>query len=71
MVRRVDQTETLAEGFLAELTDAAYRVALRHGIKGTFVDLELDLWQALRQVLHLGESGQPSRVSEEAASWQP
>jgi hypothetical protein len=40
-----------SERFLAELTDAAYRVALRHGFKGSFIDVELDLWKTLRLVL--------------------
>jgi predicted lysophospholipase L1 biosynthesis ABC-type transport system permease subunit len=35
--------ETLA----AELTDAAYPIDLRHGIAGSWVDLELDLWRVL------------------------
>lgn len=42
---------TPTEQFLAELTDAAYRVALRHGLKGSFIDIELDLWATLRSVL--------------------
>jgi hypothetical protein len=45
-----------AEGLLAELTEAAYRVALRHGLKGPFVDVELDLWRELRRVL--GDRGE-------------
>jgi len=40
-----------AEAFLAELTDAAYQTALRHGIKGNFIDLQLEIWAALRQVV--------------------
>src|SRR5262249_28379921 len=39
--------DALLETFVAELTVAAYRVALRAGPRGTWVDLELDLWQAL------------------------
>jgi len=35
------------ENFAAELTRAAYGVALRHGTTGTWVDLQLDLWKAL------------------------
>ena len=31
----------------AELTLAAYRVALRTRTEGTWLDLELDLWRAL------------------------
>jgi hypothetical protein len=43
-----------AEGLLAELAAAAYRVALRHGIKGPFIDVELELWRELRAVLRRG-----------------
>jgi hypothetical protein len=39
--------DRLLENFAADLTVAAYRVALRHGTAGTWVDLELDLWRAL------------------------
>jgi hypothetical protein len=42
-VNRDAPLETLA----AELTFAAYRVALRTRTKGTWLDLELDLWRAL------------------------
>jgi hypothetical protein len=43
--------ESLSETLLAELASAAYRVALRHGLKGPFIDVELDLWHTLRVVL--------------------
>jgi hypothetical protein len=39
------------EQLLAELASAAYQVALRHGLKGPFIDVELDLWRELRAVL--------------------
>jgi hypothetical protein len=39
--------EALLESFAAELTLAAYRVALRTRTRGTWLDLELDLWRAL------------------------
>ena len=42
-VNRDAQLET----FAAELTLAAYRVALRTRTQGTWLDLELDLWRAL------------------------
>jgi hypothetical protein len=45
---RLDGT---AEEFLATLTDAAYRVALKHNRGGNFLDLELELWAALRRVV--------------------
>jgi hypothetical protein len=43
--------ESAQEELLSRLTDAAYRAALRHGIKGSFIDLQLELWQKLREVL--------------------
>ena len=39
----------LLEAFAAELTVAAYRVALRTRTRGAWVDLELGLWSALAE----------------------
>ena len=39
--------DVLLETFAAELTLAAYRVALRTRTQATWLDLELDLWKAL------------------------
>jgi hypothetical protein len=39
--------DALPDAFAAELTRAAYQVALRHGAAGRWLDLELDLRQAL------------------------
>jgi hypothetical protein len=39
--------DALLEHFAAELTVAAYRVALRTKTQGTWLDLELDLWRVL------------------------
>ena len=39
--------DALLETLAAELTLAAYRVALRTRTQGTWLDLELDLWRAL------------------------
>ena len=39
--------DRLLETFAAELTFAAYCVALRARRQGTWLDLELDLWRAL------------------------
>jgi hypothetical protein len=50
------------ESLAAELTDAAYQVALRHGVRDKWLDLQLDLWRAMTQALatrfcsHAGES---------------
>jgi hypothetical protein len=50
---------TLLENFAAELTRAAYRVALRHGTAGMWVDLELDLWRALADTVKKWERELP------------
>jgi len=44
------------EAFLARLTTTAYQVALRHGIKGSFAELELELWHELRAVCERDDS---------------
>lgn len=53
------ETTTISEELLAELAAAAYDVALRHGIKGPFIDVELDLWRKLRDVLDRHEEDGP------------
>ena len=45
--RATADRDALLDTFVAELTRAAYHVALRHGAAGTWLDLQLDLWQAL------------------------
>jgi hypothetical protein len=46
------------DNFAAELTTAVYPVALRHGISGLWVDLELDLWKALVEtIMQRGRKG--------------
>jgi hypothetical protein len=44
--------DALLETFAAELTLAAYRVALRTRTTGTWLDLELDLWGALADTVN-------------------
>ena len=39
----VDNADHALETLVAELTAAAYLVALRHGVGGKWLDLELDL----------------------------
>lgn len=63
--------EALLDKFAAELTGAAYHVALRHGVAGTWLDLQLELWQALAQtVRQWGGKPCPARpvLSREATS---
>ncbi len=42
------------DDLLQRLTVAAYEVALKHGIKGSFLDLELKLWHTLAGVIDQG-----------------
>jgi hypothetical protein len=37
--------------FAAELTDAAYPVALKYGVSGAYIDLELEIWKALTELV--------------------
>jgi hypothetical protein len=43
--------DALLESFAAELTLAAYRVALRARTQGTWLDLELNLWRTLAETV--------------------
>jgi hypothetical protein len=43
--------DAYVDNLAAELTDAAYPVALRHGVAGSSIDLELDLWKAIGEKL--------------------
>jgi DnaK suppressor protein len=49
-------------GFTAKLTDAAYAVALRHGVSGSWIDLQLDLWRVLTEVVARSESPPTGRL---------
>jgi len=45
--RTVSYQDNRAESFAAELTSAVYPLVLRHGLKGSWLSLELGLWRAL------------------------
>jgi len=47
MVRELQVERPSLDDFVAELTEAAYPVALRHAGDEAWLDLELDLWKAL------------------------
>ena len=54
--QRIEQTQpSTCEDFTAELAEAAYEVTLAHGFHGSFLDLQMGLWKAIRRVLR--ESG--------------
>ena len=42
--------------FAAKLTDAAYTVALQHGVGGSWIDLQLELWRVLTEAVEKRES---------------
>ena len=55
---RADRDAPL-ESLAAELTLAAYRVALRTRTGDTWLDLELDLWRALADTVETWETKLP------------
>jgi hypothetical protein len=55
--------DALLEKFAAELTLVAYRVALRTRTRGTWLDLELDLWRALADKVQTWEREFPGAHS--------
>jgi hypothetical protein len=44
--------EAFLDNVTAELTEAAYLVALRHSGEGSWIDLKLDLWNVLATAVH-------------------
>ncbi len=46
-----EQDESL-DTFAAELTDAAYPIALKYGVSGSSLDLELEIWKTFIELLH-------------------
>ena len=49
--------DALLETFAAELTSAAYAVALRHGVEDKWLDLQLELWEALKETVKKWDQG--------------
>jgi hypothetical protein len=52
MVEADDALDNVRNNFVAELSEAALRVAARHHVHGPSVDQELDLWHALDRAVH-------------------
>jgi len=50
------ELDSVADAFLAELTQVAHGIVLRYGLLGSFLDFELDLHQSLRRVMELWQS---------------
>lgn len=45
-----DEFEAWREGLLVDLTESAFYIALRNGVKGSLLELELGLYRAVRLV---------------------
>jgi hypothetical protein len=43
--------DVLLDTFAAELTEAAYPIALKYGVIGSSLDLELEIWKTLTEVV--------------------
>ena len=46
-----DQMAAWREGFLVDVTESAFYVALKNGIKGSLLEVELGLYRAVRLVI--------------------
>jgi hypothetical protein len=57
-----DAWKAWREGLLVDLTESAFYIALKHGIKGALLEVELGLYQALRSVIR--------RIGQEALQRQ-
>jgi hypothetical protein len=44
--------DVLLDTFAAELTQAAYPIALKYGVSGSSLDLELEIWKTLTDLVH-------------------
>ena len=60
-VANVEPVKDSLDAFTAELSDAAYQLALRHGLADSWVDLELGLWGAWPQRSGTGARGSHGR----------
>ena len=50
--RAVSDRDGRLENFAAELTKVAYAVVLRRGVVDKWLDLELELWEALKETIN-------------------
>ena len=66
------EADNALDAFAARLTVTAHRVALRHAARDTWIDLELDLWRELAELVETWVhesrrvSGQPEAVDGES-----
>lgn len=64
-------SNAFAEALAAELTSAAYPVALRQGVEGSWLKLELGLWRALAETVEKWSRELPPAESpDELTIWK-
>jgi hypothetical protein len=49
--RSQSDEDVLLDAFAAELTQAAYPIALKYGVLGSSLDLELEIWKTLTELV--------------------
>jgi hypothetical protein len=64
----VDTSTTIARDasldcLAANLTEAAFPVALRHGVQGSWLDLKLELWKTMSETVNQAARRVPHRQS--------
>jgi hypothetical protein len=57
--------DILLENFAAELTCAVFPIALRHGMMGSWIKVELGLWRALAETVRKWARVRPPRASSD------
>ena len=67
-LRTPPDRDALLETFAAELTLAAYRVALWHGTGGAWLELQLDLWRVLTEMVKKWEREWPRAAGQPEAT---
>ena len=59
------ERDAFLENFAVELTDVAYQVALRHGAGEKWLDLQLELWGAMTQMIENRSRLHPTNLASE------
>src|SRR5262245_50778970 len=62
--------DTRLENFAAELTSAAYPLALHQGMRGSWIKVESGLWRALAQTVKKWARLRPAGSSDELKAWR-
>lgn len=65
---KLDNQVASSDEFAAQLTDAAYQAALQHGLGGSFLEIELSIWTAVRSVVQADESPRTNQSSRTTAN---